>query len=153
MLPFNESCFRVLHSIMVKKKAIHKFHCTQFHSSASALLVFSVQESKNGETLKNNQPGTFGNSTVWNTPKTSGIMFCHQEMGEKLSELVGCREKNGMAGTERRKRALVSFGAEQGLDHGRMAAATPEHPLPGASSEQGSLVFWRENAQGQYFWC
>lgn len=46
MLPFNESCFSVLHSIMVKRKAIHKFHCTQFHSSASALLVFSVQESK-----------------------------------------------------------------------------------------------------------
>lgn len=53
MLPFNESCFRVLHSIMVKKKkAIHKFHCTQLHSSASALLVFSVQESKKGETFK-----------------------------------------------------------------------------------------------------
>lgn len=72
-------------------------------------------------------------------------------MGGKLSKLVGHREKNGMAGVERRKMALVSFGAEQGLDHGRMAAATPEHPLPGASWEKGSLVFWRENAQGKYF--
>lgn len=75
----------------------------------------------------------------------------HQKMGKKLRELVEHREKNRMAGIERRKRALVSWGAEQGLDHSRMAAATPEHPLPGASSEEGSLVFWRENAQGKYF--
>lgn len=37
-------------------------------------------------------------------------MFCHWEMGKKLRELVGHREKNGMAGIERRKRALVSWG-------------------------------------------
>lgn len=67
-------------------------------------------------------------------------------MGGKLRELVGHREKNGVAGIDRRKRAVVSCGAEQGLDHGRIAAAIPEHPLPGVSSEQGSLVFWRENA-------
>lgn len=71
--------------------------------------------------------------------------------GGKLRELVGHREKNGMEEIDRRKRALVSCGAEQGLDHGRMAAGTPEHPLPGLSLEQGSLVFWRENAQGKYF--
>lgn len=86
-------------------------------------------------------------------PKHQASCFAIRRGGGKLSELVGHREKNGMAGIERRKRALVSFGAEQGLDHGRMAAATPEHPLPGASWEQGSLVFWRENAQGKYFWC
>lgn len=63
------------------------------------------------------------------------IMFSHQEVGGKLRELVGRRKKNGMAGIERRKRALVSCGAEQGLDHGRIAAATPKHPLPGVSSE------------------
>lgn len=72
-------------------------------------------------------------------------------MEERLRELVGHREKNGMEGMERRKRAVVSCGAEQGLDHGRMAAATPEHLLPGVSSEQRSLVFGRENAQGKYF--
>lgn len=48
---------------------------------------------------------------------------------------MGCREKNGMAGIERRKRALVSCGVEQGLDHGRIAAATSEHPLLGVSLE------------------
>lgn len=52
-----------------KKKAIHNFHCTQLHSSASALLVFSVQESKKGETLKNNQAGTAGAAHLPQCPK------------------------------------------------------------------------------------
>lgn len=57
MLPFNESCFRVLHSVMVKQKQSTTFHCTQLHSSASALLVFSVQESKRGDRAEQPQRG------------------------------------------------------------------------------------------------
>lgn len=94
MLPFNESCFRVLHSVMVKKKkAIHNFHCTQLHPSASALLVFSVQESKKGETLKNNQAGTAGaprppqcpktKRFARNAPKRAGGVVCQRVGGGK----------------------------------------------------------------------
>lgn len=71
MLPFNESCFRVLHSVMVKKK---KKQSTTFtvHSFTHRLphyLVFSVQESKKGETLKNNQAGTAGAAHPPQCPK------------------------------------------------------------------------------------
>lgn len=129
MLPFNESCFLVLHSIMVKKKQSTIFTVHSSHSSASALLVFSVQESKKGETLKNNQHPALGNNSLKHSQNTRHHVLPSGDGGKAM----GCREKNGMAGIERRKRALVSCGAEQGLDHGKIAAATPEHSLPGVS--------------------
>lgn len=109
MLPFNESCFRVLHSVMVKKKkAIHNFHCTQLHPSASALLVFSVQESKKGETLKNNQAGTAGaprppqcpktKRFARNAPKRAGGVVCQRVGGGKLSGASSAGETRGRRG-------------------------------------------------------
>lgn len=119
MLPFNESCFRVLHSIMVKKKAIHKSHCTQLHSSASALLVFSVQESKKGGDFKEQPTRRRQHQTIKQfetLPKRQASSFAigrRRLGGESWKGLVGHvkrGEKNGAGGIERRKGARGSWG-------------------------------------------
>lgn len=110
MLPFNESCFRVLHSVMVKKK---KKQSTTFtvHSFTHRLphyLVFSVQESKKGETLKNNQAGTAGAAHppqcpkikrfAQNDPKRAGGIVCHRVRGGKVSGESSAGETWGRRG-------------------------------------------------------